>query len=89
MNLSKKAMVQNGMDIAAVFSYDDVLMESILEGSIGYAHTAFVHYLNANGHPLAAQALDDLWHAREEQWWREPDGFDCQYKTGAERNSGQ
>lgn len=47
--------------------------------------SAVVGYLNENGHELAAQALDDEWYPREDQWWRQdPDGFDKRYLTGEE-----
>jgi hypothetical protein len=84
INISKDAFVDNGLDIAEVFGRRDMLTEQILCGGIGYACSAIVQYLNDTGHELAAQALDDAWTARDEQWWREPDGFDGRYLHGQE-----
>lgn len=84
-DLSKAAMVKNGVDMLEAFDIPvDFALESILGGTLGYAHTAFVQYLNDNGFELAGQALDDLWHRRDEQWWREPDQFDGRYHHGDE-----
>lgn len=85
MDISKDAIIQNGMDIADVYGRKDAWTEQILSGTVGYMHGVLVQYLNDNGHPLAAQALDDLWHDREEQWWRqEPDQYDQRYMHGEE-----
>lgn len=85
MDISKEHILKNGMDIAEVFNAADPWTEQILSGTIGYMHTAMVQYLNDNGHPLAAQALDDAWHDREDQWWRQhPEQFDQQFMTGEE-----
>lgn len=85
VDISKERIIKNGMDIAEVFNRQDVWTEQIISGTIGYMHSAFVQYLNDNGHPLAAQALDDLWHDREDQWWRQhPEQYDQRYMHGDE-----
>ena len=79
-DLSMDKFIRNGLDIHEAVPF--IPTEMLLSGSIGYAVTSIVHYLNQNGHPLAAQALDDQFYKREDQWWREPDGFDCRYPNG-------
>lgn len=82
---TEEFFIKNGMDIAEVFDRKDVWTEQILSGAIGYVMTAVVFHLNENGHPLAAQALDDAWYPRDEQWWRQEfDNFDERYLTGEE-----
>ena len=89
IDISKDAFVENGLDIwntlfdEGHFFTDQLRM--VLDPSIGSVHSAFVQYLNDTGHAAAAQALDDAWHEREDQWWREPDGFDTRYKHGDEK----
>lgn len=85
IDITKEAFLKNGMDIADVYGMRDVLTEQILSSSMAYMHGAIVQYLNDTGHELAAQALDDAWHAREDQWWRQhPERYDQRYLHGEE-----
>lgn len=80
---TKDAFIKNGMDIAEVFGFKNVWVEQTVSGSVGYVMTAVVDYLNSNGHELAAQALDDAWYERDDQWWRQEfNNFDEKYLTG-------
>lgn len=84
-DISADRFVRNGMDIAEVFGRKDTETEHIISASVGFMHTCLVDWLNNNGYELAGQELDDAWHAREDQWWRQPDGFDGRYKNGEEK----
>lgn len=83
IDISKDAFVKNGLDIDEAMPF--LPTEMLLEPVIGHVMTGIVQYLNDTGHELAAQALDDVWYSRDEQWWREPDGFDARYKHGEEK----
>jgi hypothetical protein len=80
VDISKERMVQNCADILDAIPFIDPLQ--LATTGIGFTTTCVVAWLNNNGFELAAQALDDQWYDREDQWWREPDGFDTHYKNG-------
>lgn len=82
-DISKDSFIQNGLDINESLPF--IPTEMLLSATVGYATTAIVQFLNNNGHPLAAQLLDDQWYKREDQWWREPEGFDGHYLNGQEK----
>jgi hypothetical protein len=84
IDISKQRFVQNGLDIEDEFGILGIPTEFVLSSALGFAMGCIVQYLNDTGHELAGQALDDAWHDREDQWWREPDGFDGRYKHGEE-----
>lgn len=84
---SMERVVENGLDI-----FDMAGPRPALEMSAKFTHTLFVQYLNNNGFPEAAQSLDDLWTAREDQWYRNGK-FGVKYLNGDElldaRNRGE
>ena len=85
INISREHFLSNGLDIAEVYDRRDSWTEQILSGTLGHMHGSLVQFLNDNGFEQAAQALDDAWHAREDQWWRQhPDRYDQRYMHGEE-----
>lgn len=85
-DISKESFIENGLDIAEALTVTrGVPMEMVLSGTLGYALNVVVQWLNDNGHERAAQALDDEWYSREDQWWRQnPDQYDQRYMHGEE-----
>lgn len=81
-DISRERFVQNALDIEESLPF--IGTAQLVDATVGFMHGCLVQFLNDNGHELAAQALDDAWHPRDEQWWRKPDGFDTRYKHGQE-----
>lgn len=83
---SKENMIENGVYIGVeVFHVPRSIAEAIVSPTVTSTLTHTVQWLNDNGFELAAQALDDQFYSREDQWWRQdPDQYDQRYMHGEE-----